>query len=337
MDLPKYKKSKESINVLISGAGSPLGQSIYKALRLSKIQFQIFLTDIRPLAAGFYFHKDSTNLILPPVKNSTYQTSLIEIVKKYNIHCIFPVIDIEHHYFQQSSPIWKQYNVNIITNMMESHNLASDKYKSFVYLKKIGITVPDTIRADNKKSRDKFLEKYSFPIIYKPRFGVSSEKIFIVSNSHMLNGLLNAFHPKDFILQEYLPNASEEYTVGVYISVDGTWKRTFVIKRELKFGLSYTGSVVHNKNIDLYALSVCEALKLRYASNVQLRMVQNRPYVFEINPRLSSTTSVRAFFGYNEPEMILTEIFGDINDYKQNTHKGSFMRYWDEIYSDNTI
>jgi carbamoyl-phosphate synthase large subunit len=33
--------------------------------------------------------------------------------------------------------------------------------------------------------------------------------------------------------------------------------------------------------------------------------VNNQVYVFEINPRFSGTTSIRAMFGYNEPDVLL--------------------------------
>ena len=53
----------------------------------------------------------------------------------------------------------------------------------------------------------------------------------------------------------------------------------------------------------------CEQLALalgcRGAINIQCRLVGDRVYVFEINPRFSGTTSLRAMVGYNEPDVLI--------------------------------
>jgi len=38
--------------------------------------------------------------------------------------------------------------------------------------------------------------------------------------------------------------------------------------------------------------------------NVQCRLVDGEVVVFEINPRFSGTTSLRAMVGYNEPDVL---------------------------------
>jgi carbamoyl-phosphate synthase large subunit len=53
----------------------------------------------------------------------------------------------------------------------------------------------------------------------------------------------------------------------------------------------------------------CEQLAVkmgcRYAVNVQCRLVDGVPYVFEINPRFSGTSFMRAMVGYNEPDILI--------------------------------
>jgi len=45
------------------------------------------------------------------------------------------------------------------------------------------------------------------------------------------------------------------------------------------------------------------------AMNIQCRLVNGKVYVFEINPRFSGTTSLRAICGYNEPEILVRSHF----------------------------
>jgi carbamoyl-phosphate synthase large subunit len=51
--------------------------------------------------------------------------------------------------------------------------------------------------------------------------------------------------------------------------------------------------------------SIARALGAAGAINIQCRLVNGDVHVFEINPRLSGTTSLRAMVGYNEPDVLI--------------------------------
>mgnify|MGYP000562809825 CR=1 FL=1 len=48
----------KKINILITGAGSAVGQGIVKSLLLSKLNIKIIFADINKDNAGFYFKKN---------------------------------------------------------------------------------------------------------------------------------------------------------------------------------------------------------------------------------------------------------------------------------------
>ena len=53
---------------------------------------------------------------------------------------------------------------------------------------------------------------------------------------------------------------------------------------------------------------------------------------FELNPRCSGTTGIRAYFGYNEPEMLLRHyVLGESLETPQPRF-GYAMRYWNEVF-----
>lgn len=322
---------KRKFNILIMAAGSPLGQSIYKALTISKLSLNLHLADIGEMAAGFYLNDNVTNSILPLVKSDNYFSELKSVINQFNIDVIFPVISVEHDFFARHIDYFKSQHIKVITPEDGLYNLCNDKYLSMTFLRNKGIKAPDTVLCEDEEQFHSFLLRNKFPVIMKPRFGASSNNVFVLEDHKRLLAIAAAF-PKDyFVVQEFLP-ADEEYTVGVYMTKDRRFKQSFVLRRELKFGLSYKGEVVLNKQISDYCLAVCSALGMYYSTNVQLRIKGGKPYAFEINPRLSSTTSVRAHFGFNEPEMIIWELFCNISEYKCRVRTGKFMRYWEEVY-----
>ena len=323
---------KRSINVLVMAAGSPLGQSIYKALTISALPLNVYLADISEMAAGFYLHQHAArNIILPMVMTEAYFAKLKEVIRKFNIEVIFPVISVEHDFFSGHIDYFNANDINIITPEKSLYDLCNDKYLSMAHLKDKGIKTPDTELCEDNERVEAFLGRNDFPVVMKPRYGASSQNFFVIQDRQQMLAIANAFPSNYFVVQEYLP-ANREYTVGVYISMDHSFKKTFIIDRELKFGLSYKGEVIIDKRISDYCLTLCSVLGMTYSTNVQLKVVNGEPCVFEINPRLSSTTAVRANFGFNEPEMILWELFDNISEYIAKFRTGKFMRYWEEVY-----
>jgi len=320
-----------TIAALVMAVGSPLGQSIYKALRASSLPLSLFRADISDTAAGFYIDDEATNIVLPPVKSSDYSDALIACIRQHNIQIVFPVITQEHEYFATQQAVFASEGVRIVTPPAGAYRVCNDKYRSMQVLQNAGITVPRTVLCNRPDELDGLLGAGAFPLIVKPRTGASSAHVFTVTSAAQLHSLVAAFPQHEFVAQEYLSD-EDEYTVGVYISRNQQFRGTIVIRRELKFGLSYRGEVVHDERISAYCLNVCRELGLHYSSNVQLKMVGASPSAFEINPRLSSTTSVRAHFGFNEPEMIIREEFGMPMASACRPITGKFMRYWQESY-----
>lgn len=52
-------------------------------------------------------------------------------------------------------------------------------------------------------------------------------------------------------------------------------------------------------------VEIAMAIGARGPINIQCRLVNGKVKVFEINPRFSETTSIRAMVGYNEPDMLI--------------------------------
>ena len=78
------------------------------------------------------------------------------------------------------------------------------------------------------------------------------------------------------------------------------------------------------------------ALKLgaRGAINIQAKLIENKPKIFEINPRFSATCPMRSVAGINEPDIVFrNSVLGE--EIKVRSYRRLVcMRYWNEVYTD---
>jgi carbamoyl-phosphate synthase large subunit len=317
-------------NALVMAVGSPLGQSILKALQLSDAVGRIHVSDIDDLAAGLYLGADEV-VILPMVADACYGDVLRDYIREFDIRVVFPVITPEHEFFEMHLNDFRALGVHIITSGPGVFALCNDKLESMKFLRTRALAAPNTALCEAGSALDSFLESTSFPVFVKPRFGASSQGAVRVVSEGVLNGLVASAAPGSLIVQEYLPD-EREFTVGVYVGRNAPFCGSIVIQRDLKFGLSYRGRVLVDDVISEYAERVAKEVGAIHAINVQLKMREGAPTCFEINPRLSSTTSVRAHFGFNEPHLAVLDVQGKLEDSPIEVRLGRFTRYWQEHY-----
>jgi carbamoyl-phosphate synthase large subunit len=62
-----------------------------------------------------------------------------------------------------------------------------------------------------------------------------------------------------------------------------------------------------NELIDDEVIKFVRLLGVRSTLNMQCRIHRDKVYIFEINPRFSGTTNLRALVGFNEPEYLINE------------------------------
>ncbi|WP_321150949.1 ATP-grasp domain-containing protein [Aeromonas jandaei] len=321
------------VNVMVMAVGSPLGQSILKAVKLSSYVDNLYAADISERAAGLHF-ENVQPVILPLVKENSYFDELTDLIERNDIKVIFPTISVEHEFFAKYASYFNERKIDIVSCGTSVFEICNDKYESMQYLRQNGIAAPATVLGCEHDAIEEFITRYGFPLVIKPRNGASSNDVFVIKSKDRLLALLDAYPRDYFVVQEYLEDP-KDYTAGVYVSSSGDFNDVIIFERDLKFGLSYSGKIIIDENIKKYCLSIANALKSTYSINIQFKMMAGQPYCYEINPRLSSTTSIRAHFGFNEPDMIIRDIIGiNLPREQKPAQAGMFMRYWEEIYQE---
>lgn len=323
------------INILITGAGSVMGQSIYQALNRSRFvdDISVVFTNSDEFGAGLYFNyqdhykvKISKTYTVPLAVDDGYIKSIEAIVENESIDIVFS--GTQHELMKIAA--YNKSNCGVLP--VASIEVCLDKFKCFEFFRENDIAFPYTTMF-NDAEKD---EGISFPFIVKPVTDSSSRNIFIVKNNEDIQDIKNTkgLSLESLIAQQYLDG--DEYTCGCYVDKISKKLSTIVMKRQLTAdGASGFGEVIFNDSIEKYLTDITNMLlktDMEYGHfNVQLRMVNNEPVCFEINPRLSSTESPKASFGYNSVEAYLTNIVEN-KEYKDfDVKSGKFIRYYEDV------
>ncbi len=298
----------EKLNILVTGCGGDIGQSIGKILNEYDLVNNLYGCDISDKNAAQFIY--SNFFLSLPCKSHKYIYDLEKIVKEKNIDFIIPVSETELRFFTNGKISYIG-DSKIIMASFGAREVGFDKLKTAEFLEKENLPFPLTLPIE---AVDKIVD---FPVILKSRTGSGSSDVSVVRDIDTLIFMKN--RNPDFILQEYLDGSNGEYTCGLFRCKKGII-RTIIIKRELMGSQTGYGEVIHNVEIDSLLYKIAEKLNLIGSINVQLRLTSKGPVVFEINPRFSSTILFRQLFGFKDLEWsIEDELNLSISNYFPNS------------------
>ncbi len=319
----------EKINVLVTGVGGNVGQGIIKALRLSKLNLRIIGADASPYSPGLY--RVDKGLVVPRAGEKSYLSEMIRICKEEKVDCMMLGPDQELLTMAQNKEIVvKETGAKVIVSSVNVIETGNDKWLTYLFLREAKLNFPKSFIPTSPEENLAQAEKIDFPLIVKPRVGFGSKDIFVVKKKEELNSVIQRVcNP---IIQEYLLPDDEEYTSEVFTLTDGTQYGTITMKRKLLRGTSVVAICDDYKEIKAEAQKAALALKPYGPCNFQMRLTKNGPVIFEINPRFSGTTVVRAKFGFNSPENVIRHFVLGETLPPPKIEKGVMLRYWEEIY-----
>jgi len=281
---------KEGLNILVTGCGGDIGQSIGKILLKSVYTKKLFGIDISDKnAAQFIYPNFSIGL---PFTHPEYLNRLESFVNTNDIDVIIPIAEPELRFFSNQNILNNIGKAKLITASSLALSIGFDKFKTAEFLENENLPFPITLLAVDVKKID------SFPVILKSKTGSGSKSIYKINTlEEFLFYTRNDID--DFVVQEYLTEINGEYTCGLFRSKQGEI-RSIIFIRELKGGYSGYGEVIENKKITDLLGKLALKLNLIGSVNVQLRITDNKPMIFEINPRFSSTVLYRHLFGFED-------------------------------------
>jgi carbamoyl-phosphate synthase large subunit len=342
--------------VLVTAVGGGgIGEQIVKALRISKKNYYIVGTDIKETSKGLY--EVDKPIIIPVANDPAYIEILLNICLQEDIKVLFCGSEAE---IKRISPERKRFieqGILFPYNKQEILDLCFDKLETINWLKKNEFAYPQTFLLSISEDLNHITE---FPVVLKPHLASGgSTNVFIAQDEKELllfSSYLFAIYDS-FIAQQYIGTPDDEYTVGVLSDMEGNLINSIAVRKNILTGLSNKIRVPNRTNKkelgDTLAISSgisqgeigrfetitkqCEAIALKMncvgAVNIQCRVVNDLVHVFEINPRFSGTTSLRAIVGYNEPDTLIQKYFSGAEPELHFAYKtGIIMRGITEMF-----
>lgn len=310
--------------VLVSGASGIVGYGVLKSLRGQGVK--LIGTTIYPESAANCF--SDVFELAPKTSDPIYLDWLRGIIQKHKIDMIIPCI--EHDML-----LWNKHREKLsaisfpLLNRDSLITLCADKWMFYEKLAENDsiYRIETTLEADF----DTLVARFGLPFLLKPRRGFASKGIIKVTD----NATFDA-HKNDIgsvlMVQPIMGDAEHEYTVSAFFDAEGK----LCCWQQLRRKLSQTGFTEIAETVDLDNIEtvLTELARIFYPvgpTNFQFREDNGVLKLLEINPRISSSTSIRTAFGYNEALMSIAYFLNGEIPMQPSLKTGKAVRYTEDF------
>jgi carbamoyl-phosphate synthase large subunit len=324
--------------VLVTGAGSGVGQGIIKALRISQLPLTIVSADIEPMNAGLY--RTDEAVIVPRVESEGSLDEIVAILIRNNIDVVMVGSEFDLVFFSTNKKVIEDRTSSlIIVAPLETVSIADDKWLTVEFLRGKGLPYAEAWLPSGIQDALSLAGEWGYPLVLKARRGTSSRHVHIVKDRRMLEECYPTT-PLPMLQRVIdLPTSAlhTEYTCSVFKKSDGEILGPFTARRTVRGGTSWHVEVARFSELDGLLLAVGHAMDFIGSLNVQLMLTKEGPVPFELNARFSGTTAVRAHFGFNEPEMALKNYYYREDIPAPTIGSGLAFRYHEEVFVDHVL
>jgi carbamoyl-phosphate synthase large subunit len=314
-------------NILVSGSSGIVGYGILRSLRASGKELNLIGTTIYndSIAQGFC----DVFELAPPTSDNGYIPWLLKIIEKHRIDLLFPGIESDMYKWNESKAEIEKSGASIVINNPELINACSDKWLFYQAMEKK--ESPYAIESSLSINYDDLVRRFGLPFLLKPRKGFGSK------------GIVRVHGEKDFLqhsntigtvlmVQPIVGTDEEEFTTSVFCNGKGDFFCFMTLKRKLsKDGFTEKAEVVEPDGIQEALKVLCGYFNPLGPTNFQFRLHQGQLKLLEINPRVSSSTSIRSSFGYNESLMAVDYFLNNKRPGQPVIRKGRAVRYIEDF------
>ncbi|KLU57439.1 hypothetical protein EL84_02685 [Paenibacillus sp. VT-400] len=319
-------------NILVTGVGAIIGYGIVKSLKKSKYPVNVVGMDIYEDAVGQHWCDHFEKGVM--AKDPLFTDFLIEVIGKYKIDLVIPGIEQDITRISADYEKLGNTNVKFVINNRELLHVSDDKWLTHQKLETAGVqSIPSYIQGEYHHISN----EVGKPMLLKPRRSYASKGILEIDNEADFDYWKKKIGA-NFMVQKIVGDSSSEYTAGVFVTRSGQSQK-IVMQRQLSGeGSTSKAKIVKNQVLEAEIDKLVQIFRPEGPTNFQFRYENGHYYLLEINPRISSSTSLRSSFGFNEAEMCIEYYLEEKDPELRELKTGNAVRYiedWINYDSDN--
>jgi carbamoyl-phosphate synthase large subunit len=289
------------INILITAASRrvPLVQAFRHALAALGVPGRVVVTDVNPLSPAVQVADAAYRV--PFAHDPDYLPELLTICEAESIRLAIPTIDDEVELFGAARETFAGLGVLAACSPLATAAACNDKFATWRALADHGIPAARTYLPADLPAQP------PFPLFIKPRVGRGAVGAHLIRNRRELDFFLD--YVDQPVIQEYLD--SPEYTIDVLCDMAG--RPIHIVPRErvvIRAGVIDRGRTVKWPALIELAEQVCRAMPFAGPLNIQCRLRDGWPAIFEINPRFSGGIPLTIASGADFPALLVRMAMG---------------------------
>ena len=320
--------------VLVSGASGIVGYGIMRSIRRSGqscflVGTTIYDDSVAPAFCDICEQAPLTN-------TPEYLDWLLAIIRKHRIDLLIPGIEIDMYRWRDCMLEIYATGAVPLLNAPELIDLCRDKWVFYKRLHDEGMKF--AIDSALEANFTKLEQRFNLPFLLKPRRGFGSKGIVRVTSEKVFQEYRAEIGPV-LMAQPIVGDDAEEYTTSAFCDGRGSYFACMTLRRKLsRDGYTDKAEVTDTSEFLPAIDELCRMFKPLGPTNFQFRLCSQGPKLLEINPRISSSTSIRAAFGYNESALALEYFLDNRSPIQPAIKHGRAVRYTDEhiFYEDSS-
>lgn len=311
------------MNILLTSAGrrSYLVNYFKEALKGSGL---VHAANSSSLSTAFLY-ADKT-VVTPLIYDDNYIPFLIDYCKDNSIDAIISLFDIDLMMLARHKADFASVGTKVIVADEDAINICNDKWNTYEFCLREGINAPRTYLTLNDATEAIGLGEIHFPLYIKPRWGMGSLSVFCAETMDELHIFYEK--AKREIKRSYLKYESaidtdkcvliqeslkgQEYGIDVINDLDGNYQNTIIRQKyAMRSGETDAAVIVENKAIKAIGEKISRALKHPANLDADIFLVDDTPYLLEMNARFGGGYPFSHVAGANVPLAIVRWLSGE--------------------------
>ena len=304
--------------LLFSGAGGSIFPYMFEQL---KDEYEVFAMDSDEKVAKLY--KNEKIFTVPNINEENFELVIENIIAEHKIDIYIPSIDEE---ILIAIEISKKMGIQVLSPSEDFVKLCLDKFELMKALTNKKISNIETYMAD------KYNEDFDYPIFLKPNIGRGSRGIKKIDNFNEYEAYftLEEYKKEEVLVQPFV--GGDEYTVSV--TVNNLNQLISIVPKIVftKQGITKHAQSIKHEKIEKICKKIVELLSPNGSFNVQLKLLDNEIYIFEINPRFSTTLVLSVASGVNEIDLAIQNFNKKEVEYIEDFKEIKLIRRWENVF-----